>query len=432
MRYRVLPECDPEVFEILQGESERQNEGLELIPSENYASPAVLEALGTLMTNKYSEGTPGRRYYGGQMYTDRIESLAIERAKRLFNCDHATVQPLSGAASNLAVYSAWLELGDTVLAMDLSHGGHLTHGAPVTFAAKAYNFIRYKMKDVETGEIDYGQLEALAIEHRPKIVLAGFSSYPRQLDYARIAGIAEKVGAMAMADMAHIAGLIAGKALPNPLEHGFHVMTTTTHKTLRGPRGAMALSKGKPGNPLRAPEKTLENLPTLIDRAVFPGMQGGPHMNKIMAIAVALQEASTPEFQQYTAQILKNAKALAHRLMERGGKLITNGTDNHMMVLDTMQSFNRNGHEIQEVLEKAGITLNKNVTPDDPLPPFKPSGVRLGTPSVTSRGMMEPEMQQIADWIMDVAGGKAEPEAVREEVRALCLTHPSPSGLVEP
>ncbi|MCZ6533787.1 MAG: serine hydroxymethyltransferase, partial [SAR324 cluster bacterium] len=197
MRYRVLPECDPEVFEILQGESKRQNEGLELIPSENYASPAVLEALGTLMTNKYSEGTPGRRYYGGQMYTDRIESLAIERAKRLFNCDHATVQPLSGAASNLAVYSAWLELGDTVLAMDLSHGGHLTHGAPVTFAAKAYNFIRYKMKDVETGEIDYGQLEALAIEHRPKIVLAGFSSYPRQLDYARIAGIAEKVGAMA-------------------------------------------------------------------------------------------------------------------------------------------------------------------------------------------------------------------------------------------
>ena len=430
MKYEVLPQADPEVFAILQGESTRQNEGLELIPSENYVSPAVLEALGTLMTNKYSEGTPGRRYYGGQTYTDKIEALAIERATRLFNCDHATVQPLSGAAANLIVYSAWLELGDTVLAMDLSHGGHLTHGAPVTFAAKAYNFIRYKMKDVETGEIDYDQLEALALEHRPKIVLAGFSSYPRQLDYRRIAAIAEKVGAMAMADMAHIAGLIAGKALPNPLEQGFHVMTTTTHKTLRGPRGAIALSKGKVGNPLRAPEKTLENLPTLIDRAVFPGLQGGPHMNKITAIAVALEEAGRPEFQAYAAQVLKNATALSEHLMENGAKLITNGTDNHLMVLETMQTFNKTGHEVQELLESAGITLNKNAIPDDPLPPFKASGVRLGTPSATSRGMKEPEMERIANWIMDVAGGKADPAAVREEVKKLCLSYPSPSGLV--
>jgi glycine hydroxymethyltransferase len=428
----VLPEADPDVYKILQGESTRQNEGLELIPSENYVSPAVLEALGTLMTNKYSEGTPGRRYYGGQTYTDQIESLAIERAKDLFGADHATVQPLSGAAANLAVYAAWLELGDTVLAMDLSHGGHLTHGAPVTFAAKAYNFVRYKMKDVETGEIDYDQLEAMALEHRPKIVLAGFSSYPRQLDYARIGAIAEKVGAMAMADMAHIAGLIAGKALPNPLRHGFHVMTTTTHKTLRGPRGAIVLSMGKAGNPLRAPEKILENLPTLIDRAVFPGLQGGPHMNKITAIAVALREAGTPEFETYAAQILKNAHALAARLMERGGKLITNGTDNHMMVLETMLSFNKNGQEVQLLLEEAGITLNKNAIPDDPLPPFKPSGVRLGTPSATSRGMREAEMATIADWIYDVCGNGADPAAVRKEVMALCLAHPSPSGLVEP
>ena len=432
MRYRVLPEADPEVYEILQGESTRQNEGLELIPSENYVSPAVLEALGTLMTNKYSEGTPGRRYYGGQTYTDKIETLAIERAKGLFNSDHVTVQPLSGAAANLAVYIAWLDIGDTVLAMDLSHGGHLTHGAPVTFAAKAYNFIRYKMKDVETGEIDYDQLEAMALEHRPKIVLAGFSSYPRQLDYRRISAIAEKVGAMAMADMAHIAGLIAGKALPNPLEAGFHVMTTTTHKTLRGPRGAMVLSMGKPGNPLRAPEKTLENLPTLIDRAVFPGMQGGPHMNKVTAIAVALQEAGTPEFQGYAAQVLKNAKVLAEGLMQRGGKLITNGTDNHMMVLETMQSFGKTGQEVQVALEAAGITLNKNATPDDPLPPFKASGVRMGTPSVTSRGMKEPEMERVANWIYDICGNGADPAAVREEVKALCLAHPSPSGLVEP
>ena len=237
MRFRVLPEADPDVYTILQGESTRQNEELELIPSENYVSPAVLEALGTLMTNKYSEGTPGRRYYGGQTYTDQIETLAIERAKALFGADHATVQPLSGAAANLAVYIAWLDIGDTVLAMDLSHGGHLTHGAPVTFAAKAYNFVRYKMKDVETGEIDYDQLEAMALEHKPKIVLAGFSSYPRQLDYSRISAIAKKVGAMAMADMAHIAGLIAGKALPNPLEHGFHVMSTTTHKPCAGRGG---------------------------------------------------------------------------------------------------------------------------------------------------------------------------------------------------
>jgi glycine hydroxymethyltransferase len=431
MRYRVLPEADPEVFEILQGEAVRQNEGLELIPSENYVSQAVLEALGTLLTNKYSEGTPGRRYYGGQTFTDRIETLAIERAKRLFGSDHATVQPLSGAAVNLCVYSAWLEIGDTVLAMDLSHGGHLTHGAPVTFAAKAYNFIRYKMKDVETGEIDYDALEALALEHRPKIILAGFSSYPRELDYARIGAIAEKVGALAMADMAHVAGLIAGKALANPLEHGFHVMTTTTHKTLRGPRGAMALSRGKVGNPLRAPEKTLENLPTLIDRAVFPGLQGGPHMNKIMAIAVALKEASAPEFQGYARQVLKNAKALAKGLMERGGKLVTNGTDNHMMVLDTMRSFEKTGKDVQEKLEEAGITLNKNAIPDDVLPPFRASGVRLGTPTATTRGMKEPEMERVAGWIMDICRDVAEPEAVRAEVRALCLAHPSPSGLVE-
>jgi glycine hydroxymethyltransferase len=432
MKFRVLPEADPDVYKILQGESTRQNEGLELIPSENYVSPAVLEALGTLMTNKYSEGTPGRRYYGGQTYTDQIETLAMERAKALFGADHATVQPLSGAAANLAVYIAWLDIGDTVLAMDLSHGGHLTHGAPVTFAAKAYNFVRYKMKDVETGEIDYDQLEQMALEHKPKIVLAGFSSYPRQLDYARISAIAEKVGAMAMADMAHIAGLIAGKALPNPLQLGFHVMTTTTHKTLRGPRGAMVLSMGKAGNPLRAPEKTLENLPTLIDRAVFPGMQGGPHMNKITAIAVALREAATPEFQDYATQVLKNAQALAGRLMERGAKLITNGTDNHLMVLETMQSFNKNGQQVQTLLEEAGITLNKNATPDDPLPPFKPSGVRLGTPSATSRGLKEAEMTSIADWIYDLCEERVEPAAVKQEVMALCLAHPSPSGLVEP
>ncbi|MEE8395875.1 MAG: serine hydroxymethyltransferase [bacterium] len=431
MKYTVLPQNDPEVFSILQGEATRQHEGLELIPSENYVSAAVLEALGTLLTNKYSEGTPGRRYYGGQTYTDRIETLAIERAKALFGSDHATVQPLSGAAANLCAYTAWMDPGDTALAMDLSHGGHLTHGAPVTFAARAFKFVRYKMKDVETGEIDYDELEKSALQHRPKIVLAGFSSYPRALDYRRIADIAAKVGAMAMADMAHIAGLIAAGVLPNPLKMGFQVMTTTTHKTLRGPRGALVLSMGKVGNPLRAPEHTLNNLPTLIDRAVFPGLQGGPHMNKVMAIAVALKEAAQPEFRVYAQQVLRNAKVLAQHLMELGCKLITNGTDNHLMVVDTKTSFDKSGKEVQELLESVGITLNKNAIPDDPLPPFQASGVRLGTPSATSRGLKEPEMERIAGWIVATCGANPELEKIRGEVKELCLAHPTPSGGVE-
>jgi glycine hydroxymethyltransferase len=431
MKYRVLPSSDPQVFDILAGEATRESESLELIPSENYVSEAVLEALGTLLTNKYSEGTPGRRYYGGQTYTDQIETLAIERAKALFGCDHANVQPLSGAAANLIAFHAWCDIGDTILAMDLSHGGHLTHGAPVTFAAHAFRFVRYKMKDVETGEIDYDELEALAIQHKPKIILAGFSSYPRQLDYRRMARIAEKVGAVAMADMAHIAGLIAGKALPNPFDAGFQIVTTTTHKTLRGPRGAMILSKGKVGNPLKAPERTIENLPTLIDRAVFPGLQGGPHMHQVMAIAVALKEAATPAFQDYARRVLRNAKALAENLMELGCKLITNGTDNHLMVIDTVKSFGKNGKQIQESLEAVGITLNKNAIPDDSLPPFQASGVRLGSPAATSRGLDEKHMTQIARWIASVGKGQYEPARIRSEVRQLCLQYPIPSGRVE-
>lgn len=431
MKYAHLPQFDPDVFKMLQGEAQRELEGLELIPSENYVTQAVLEALGSVMTNKYSEGTPGRRYYGGQTFTDQVEQLAIDRAKALFGADHANVQPMSGAAANLCVYAAWLDVGDTVLAMDLSHGGHLTHGAPVTFAAKAFKFIRYKMKNVATGEIDYDELEALALQHKPKIILAGFSAYPRELNYKRMRDIADKVGAMAMADMAHIAGLIAGKALANPFDAGFHVITTTTHKTLRGPRGAMILSKGKVGNPLRAPEKTLENLPTLIDRAVFPGLQGGPHMHQVAAIAVALKEANTPEFRAYAKQVLKNAKALAGALMERGCSLVTNGTDNHLMLLDTMKSFNKSGKDVQELLESAGITLNKNAIADDPLPPFQASGVRLGTPCCTTRGMKEPEMLRIAEWIVQLCKGEKPVATVRDEVKKLCVAHPTPSGLVE-
>ncbi|MDH4121742.1 MAG: serine hydroxymethyltransferase [Deltaproteobacteria bacterium] len=432
MKYTYLPKQDPEVFAMVGGEARREMEGLELIPSENYVSKAVLEALGTLFTNKYAEGTPGRRYYGGQTFTDQVESLAIERAKALFGADHANVQPLSGAAANLIAFSSWMDVGDTVLAMDLSHGGHLTHGAPVTFAAKAFRFIRYGMKDISTGVIDYGQLEAMAMEHRPKIILAGFSAYPRELDYDRFLLIAQKVGAMAMADMAHVAGLIAAGSLANPLKHGFHVMTTTTHKTLRGPRGAMILSRGKVGNPLKAPERTLENLPTLIDRAVFPGLQGGPHMHQIAAIAVALKEAGTPEFKAYGQQVVKNAKAMAARLKHHGCQLVTGGTDNHLILLNAVASFNKNGAELQDLLESAGITTNKNAIPDDTLPPFRPSGLRLGTPAATSRGMKEPQMEQIADWIAALGRGEAGPEKIRDDVRTLCLKFPSPSGLAEP
>ncbi|HET9098216.1 MAG TPA: serine hydroxymethyltransferase, partial [Candidatus Saccharimonadales bacterium] len=276
---------DDAVAQLIAAEEKRQREGLELIPSENYVSRDVLEAMGSVFTNKYSEGYPGKRYYGGQENTDKLEQLAIDRAKQLFKADHANVQPHSGAPANEAVYSAWLEPGDTVLAMDLSHGGHLTHGAPVTRSAKLYNFIRYKMKDIDTGEIDYDELRRLAKKHKPKIILAGFSAYPRELDYGKFAEIGEEAGALLVADMAHIAGLIAGGVARNPFDYGFHVITTTTHKTLRGPRGGLILSKGVVGNPLKAPEKKIENIPTLIDRAVFPGMQGGPHEHIIAAKA---------------------------------------------------------------------------------------------------------------------------------------------------
>src|ERR1700742_2000986 len=302
---------DDIVAQLIAAEERRQREGLELIPSENYVSRDVLTAMGSVFTNKYSEGYPGRRYYGGQQNTDQVEQLAIDRAKKLFKADHANVQPHSGAPANEAVYSAWLEPGDTVLAMDLSHGGHLTHGAPVTRSAKLYNFIRYKMKDPTTGEIDYDQLRELALEHKPKIILAGFSSYPRELDYAKFAEIGNEVGALLMADMAHIAGLIVGGVAKNPFDYGFHVITTTTHKTLRGPRGGLILSKGIASNPLKAPARNLENIPTLIDRAVFPGIQGGPHEHIIAAKAVAFGEALKPEFKIYAKQIVKNASALA-------------------------------------------------------------------------------------------------------------------------
>jgi len=421
---------DDQIAAFIAGEEQRERDGLELIPSENYVSRDVLTALGSVFTNKYAEGYPGRRYYGGQQFTDQIEQLAIDRAKQLFHADHANVQPHSGAPANEAVYSAWLQPGDTVLAMDLSHGGHLTHGAPVTRSAQLYNFVRYKMKDVSTGEIDYDQLRMLALEHKPKIILAGFSAYPRELDYDKFAGIGNEVGALLMADVAHIAGLIAAGVAENPLDHGFHVMTTTTHKTLRGPRGGLILTKGIAGNPLRAPEKTIENIPTLVDRAIFPGMQGGPHMHVIAAKAVAFHEAMQPAFRDYAVQILTNARALADALSVRGFQLITGGTSNHLILADIYKSFGIDGKVAEEALDAIGLTLNANAIPDDALPAFRPSGIRLGTPALTTRGLKEEHMEQVAEWMKQAIDARENPERLNElrnEVVTFVQEFPLPS-----
>ena len=419
---------DQAIERLIAAEIERQQTGLELIPSENYVSPDVLKALGSVFTNKYSEGYPGRRYYGGQHNTDQIEQLAIDRAKKLFGADHANVQPHSGAQANEAVYYAWCEPGDTILAMDLAHGGHLTHGAPVTRSAREYNFVRYGIKDVETGEIDYEEIRELALKHRPKIILAGFSAYPRELDYAKFAEIGNEVGAMLMADMSHIAGLIVGGQAKNPFDYGFHVITTTTHKTLRGPRGGLILSKGVVGNPLKRPEKTLENLPTLIDRAVFPGTQGGPHMHTIAAKAVAFGEALRPEFTAYAQQIVKNAAVLADELKRGGLKLVTGGTSNHLVLADVYGSFGIDGKTAQERLEASGITANANAIPNDSLPPFRPSGLRLGTPAVTTRGMTETDIKQIAEWIITAitADDPSVHAELRQKTESLAKSFPLP------
>ena len=414
---------DKQIEELIKAEKKRQTDGLELIPSENYVSSDVLQALGSVFTNKYSEGYPGRRYYGGQENTDQVEQLAIDRAKKLFKADHANVQPHSGAQANEAVYYAWCEPGDAILAMDLAHGGHLTHGAPVTRSAREYNFIRYGIKNIDTGEIDYEEIHQLALKHKPKIILAGFSAYPRELDYEKFAEIGNEVGAMLMADMSHIAGLIVSGVAKNPFDYGFHVITTTTHKTLRGPRGGLIISRGIVGNPLKKPEKTLENLPTLIDRAVFPGTQGGPHMHTIAAKAVAFGEALQPEFKDYAEQIVKNAKRLAEELQKRGFKLVTGGTSNHLILADIHSSFGIDGKEAEIAMDKIGLTLNANAIPDDPLPRFRPSGIRLGTPAVTTRGAKEDDMEKIAEWMKWSIDNRSNDEILvelRKEVMEFC------------
>lgn len=424
------PTSNIDIFDISKKEYQRQLEGLELIPSENYVSQNVLKALGTVFTNKYSEGYPGKRYYGGQEYTDKIENTARDLAKVLFNCDHANVQPYSGSNANLAVYSAWANPGDKILSMKLSHGGHLTHGNPLTLSSKIYNFIHYGIKDIETGEIDYEEMRKIAIREKPKIILAGYSSYPRELDYKKIADIAREVGALAVADIAHIAGLVAGGALNNPFKFGFQVCTATTHKTLRGPRGGLILSIGNSSNPLSSVEKNLNNIPTLIDRAVFPGLQGGPHMNVILAKAVAFKEALQPEFKQYANQVILNSKYLANCLINKGFKLITNGTDNHIILIDVMKSFNISGGEAEQVLDKTGLNVNKNIIPEDTRQPFDPSGIRIGTPAATTRGMKEKDMEFLSDCIYKALIQKNDEKklaSIKHEVVTYCRKFPLPS-----
>jgi glycine hydroxymethyltransferase len=414
-RRALLEQNDPEVYAAIAGEERRQRRGIELIPSENYTYPEVLAALGSVLTDKYAEGYPGRRYYGGQENTDAVERLATERACALFRCEHANVQPLSGSPMNQAVYLAFLKPGDVVMAMDLSHGGHLTHGAPVSHMGTLFRFVRYTTHPEERGRIDFDALHRLASETRPKIVLCGYTSYPRDYDYAAFKRVADEVGALTMADVSHVGGLIAGGALANPFDAGFDVVTTTTHKTLRGPRGGMILCR-KP-------------FAEAIDKSVFPGLQGGPHMNNIAATAVALGKAMQPAFRAYAAAVLENAQMLAQALLAEGCALVTGGTDNHMLVLDTVKSFGVDGRTAERVLDRVAITTNKQVIPDDPNPPLRPSGVRIGTPAATTRGMGLQEMRLLAGWIATALRCRDDERALtrlRGEVEALCSGFPVP------
>jgi len=405
-----LKDADPEVYNAVMGEEERERSKIVLIASENYVSPAVLEAQGSVFTNKYAEGYPGRRYYGGCQFADIVENLAIERAKKLFGADHVNVQPHSGSSANMAVYFSVLQPGDTILGMGLPHGGHLTHGASVSFSGTLYKSFSYGV-DRKTELLDYDEVERLAMEHKPKMIVCGFSAYSRVLDFARFRKIADKVGAYLMADIAHIAGLVAAGEHPSPVAHADFV-TTTTHKTLRGPRGGMIMCR--------------EKFAKAVDKVIFPGIQGGPLVHVIAAKAVAFKEALEPSFKDYQAQVVKNARALAKRLTEDGFRIVSGGTDNHLMLVD-LSPKNITGRDAENALDAAGITLNKNSIPYDQKPPVTTSGIRLGTPIVTTRGMREPEMKVIGDLICDALANGHDPSklaAVRERTRAFCGRFP--------
>lgn len=402
---------DPALFTMIQAETARQEDELELIASENYASPAVMEAAGSILMNKYSEGYPGKRYYAGQIHIDEVENLAIERAKTLFGAEYVNVQPLSGSPANLAVYLGLLKPGDTVLGMSLDQGGHLSHGHPLNFSGLLYNIVSYGV-DKETETIDMDDVERIAVETKPKMIIAGFSAYSRDLDWKRFRDIADKVGAYLMADISHIAGLIAGKALENPVPY-CDVVTTTTHKTLRGPRGAIIMAR--------------ESLAPAIARAVFPGVQGGPHENLVAAKAVAFGEALKPEFSTYATQIIKNAQALGKVLSGGGIRVISGGTDNHLLLLDVFGSLGVTGKEAEHALESVGISVNKNMIPFDPRKPLDPSGIRVGTPAITTRGMKEPEMEIVGNIILEALKNKDEEAkltALKQEVLSLCRKFP--------
>lgn len=418
---------DKEVQNLIQAEEQRQIMGIELIASENYQSSAVLQAQASVFANKYAEGFPWKRYYWGQENTDKLETLTIERAKAIFHADHANVQALSGAAANLCFYTAAMEPWDHILGMGMDFWWHLTHGSPVTFISKVFKFHSYGT--LPDGTIDFDQVRSLALEVKPKVILAGFSAYPRELDYARFAEIANEVWAIAYADVSHIAGFIAAGLLKNPLDYGFHAMMTTTHKSLRGPRWALILSKGTVWNPLKKPEFSIENIPTLIDRAVFPGMQWGPHMNTIAAIAVALWEVQTSDFSHYAEQTLKNAKAMADEFLGLGYDLVTGGTDNHMMLLDfSKEEFD--GGEAEKVLDKVWISVSKSLVPNDLRPAFAPSGLRIGTPAMTTRGVKEQDTVQIVNFIDQAIKNRKNPDMLHDlhlQIEAFAQKFPLPS-----
>ncbi len=416
---------DKVIEKLIKAEVERQRNGLEMIPSENHTSADVLKALGSRLTDKYSEGYPGKRYYGGCEVVDKIENLARDRAKKLFGVSHANVQPYSGSPANMAVYFALVNPGDTVMGLHLYYGGHMTHGLKVNFSGTYYRSVQYHTgKD---GYLDYEEIAALATKEKPKLIVVGATAYPRIFDWQRLRKIADSCNAWLMADISHIAGLVVAGVHPSPV--GFaHVITTTTHKTLRGPRGALILCNGNPSNPLKAVERTPENLPTLIDRAIIPGLQGGPHNHQTAAIAVALHEASLPSFKVYGRQIVSNAKTLAAELTNRGFQLVTGGTDNHLLLID-LTNKKIIGADAETALSQAGITINKNTVPFDPRPPFSPSGIRLGTPALTTRGMKEKEMVIIAEWIdqaISHSGNESYLKNIHNNVKTLCQGFPLP------
>ena len=417
---------DTEIAKLIKAETNRQLHGLEMIPSENHTSPAVLKALGSRLTDKYSEGYPGQRYYGGCEFVDQVENIARDRAKQLFGVSHANVQAYSGSPANQAIYFALVDPGDTVMGLSLFYGGHMTHGLPVNFSGTLYRSVQYTTD--KNGFLDYDAIAELATKEKPKLIMAGTTAYPRTIDWQKLRQIADSVGAFLAADISHIAALVVAGVQPSPIGV-VDVSMTTTHKTLRGPRGALLLANGNPSNPLKKPERTAENIPTLLDRAIIPGLQGGPHNHQTAAIAVALGEALQPEFKEYGKQIAKNAHKLAEELMKRGFDLVTGGTDNHLMVVD-LNSKGLSGKEGEKALGLAGITVNKNTIPFDPRSPFDPSGIRLGTPALTTRGMKETQMVQIADWIEQAVKSYKDEKALAKlhaEITEFALKYPLPS-----